>query len=228
MRLIAIACIVLLAGCASPALPPGHDYTLAILTAGPQADSLGDEAVAAAAGGHRAHIESMGADGTLLLAGPFGEPRAHDAWRGLYVFGLSDMAAAQDLAQADPAVVAGLFDIVLMPWRSDRDLRPLRDKIERGKAEGEPFVPAAYVLAMGEPIPQARAALQALSEQQRVVCAGGLGGERQAQHLAILTAETVADARAWLSAADPQVQWELSSLWATALLGDLAANPGSL
>ncbi len=225
MRHIAIISIVLLAGCASPALPPAHDYTLAILTAGPQADALSDDTVATASAGHRAHIESMGADGTLLLAGPFGEPRASDAWRGLYVFDLSDMAAAHDLAQADPAVVAGLFDIVLMPWRSDRDLRPLRDEIERGKAKGEPFVPAAYVLAMGEPTGQARAALKTLSEQQRVICAGGLGGERQGQQLALLTAETVGEAGAWLGVADPGVQWQLSSLWATALLGNLASQP---
>ena len=225
MRHVAIASIVLLAGCASPVLPPTYDYTLAILTTAPHGDALSDEAVATAGAGHRAHIEAMGAEGTLLLAGPFGEPRAHDAWRGLYVFGLADMAAAQDLARADPAVVAGLFEIELMPWRSDRDLGPLRDEIERGKAEGQPFVPAAYVLAMGEPISRARAALQTLSLQHRVVCTGSLGGERQGQQLAILTAETVDDALEWLSAADPGVHWELSSLWATALLSGLADQP---
>jgi len=224
VRQIAIICIAILAGCASPALPPMHDYTLAILTAGLQAETLSDEAVAAAAHGHRAHIESMGADGTLLLAGPFGEPKANDAWSGLYIFDLSDMSAARDLAHRDPAVVAGLFDIELMPWRSDTDLQPMRDALQRSKAAGEPFVPAAYVLAMGEPDQGARAALQTLRQERRVLCAGALGAGHDGQYLTLLKAETVDEARTWLSAADPQIQWELSSLWATALLGDLASQ----
>ena len=229
-RRVAMALAALLAGCAgldstgTPSVETlsGHDYVLAFLTFGARAGELDKAAVAAASEGHRAHIDSMGAEGTLLLAGPFGEPRADESWRGIYVFNLSEVDEAYELARSDPSVVAGLFDVMLMPWRSDVDLRPLRTELEEGKAAGAPFVPAAYVLAIGEPTEQMGAVLRRLGGEERIICAGELGGEREGQFLLLLTAETVEEARAWLESGDPRADWELSSLWATAVLGGLA------
>jgi len=85
----------------------------------------------------------MGADGTLLLAGPFGEPRADESWRGIYVFDVAEMEEAYDLARSDPSIRAGLFDVTIVPWQPDVDLRPLRDELEEEKTAGVPFVPAA-------------------------------------------------------------------------------------
>ncbi len=229
-RSVALVWLLLLAGCAGPdsirtdvtRTIPGHEYVLAILTTGARAGELHEEAVAAASTGHRAHIESMGADGTLLLAGPFGEPRANESWRGLYVFDLTDMEKARDLTLADPSVVAGLFDLKLFPWRSDVDLRPMRDELERGKLAGEPFVPGAYVLAIGTPAERARDVLPDLAGEKRIICAGELGGERQGEFLVLLTAETVEEAEEWLDSGDSNVSWGLSSLWATALLVGIA------
>jgi len=229
---VVLSLLVVLHGCKGPEVSsepsvevdPGHDYAFAFLGSGPRASELDEEAVAAASTGHRAHIESMGAEGTLLLAGPFGAPRADASWQGLYIFDLSDIDAAYDLAGADPSIVAGLFDVVIVPWRSDVDLRPMRDRLERDKAEGAAFVPAAYVLAIGEPSALTRQALADLEADGMLICAGELGGERAGQLLLLLRAETVDEAREWLSFVDATTEWELSSLWATALLGELAAE----
>ena len=230
MRNIALGLAILLASCATSTptgtraveAPAGHDYVLAFLLAGARASEIDEAAATDASAGHRAHIEAMGADGTLLLAAPFGEPRANERWRGIYVLDSSDVEKAYALAQADPAVVAGLFDLELMPWRSDVDLRPMRAELEREKAAGEPFVPAPYVLAIGERAGGVRDVLRHLEGRGRILCAGELGGEREGQVLLLLAAETVEEARAWLDSDDLQVRWELSGLWATALLGDLA------
>ena len=232
MRKVAIVLVILVAGCAardpsrmrSVEAPASHDYTLAVLLAGARASEMDEAAVSDASIGHRAHIESMGTEGTLLLAAPFGEPRANESWRGIYVFDLSNVDQAYELARTDPSIVAGLFELKLMPWRSDVDLRPLRAEIERRKAAGAPFVPAAYVLAIGEPGGHVRDLLRHLEGTGRIICAGELGGEREGQVLLLLTAETVEEARAWLGSSNSQVRWELSSLWATELLGGLAVG----
>lgn len=205
-------------------MPASHDYILAVLLAGGRANEMDETAVSEASIGHRAHIESMAAEGTLLLAAPFGDPRATESWRGLYVFDLSDVDEAYELAREDPSIVAGLFDLELMPWRSDVDLRPLRTEIERGKAAGAPFVPAAYVLALGESGKHVDEVLHHLEEKDQLICAGELGGEHEGQILLLLTAETVEEARSWLGSDSSQVRWDLSSLWATELLGALAVG----
>ena len=225
-RGLAVALVALVASCAgldsngsqNAESSSGHDYVLAFLKTGARAGELDVAAVATASTGHRAHIEKMGAEGRLLLAGPFGEPRAQEDWRGIFVFDLSDVDQADELAQSDPSVVAGLFDVTVLPWRSDVDLRPMRDELEQEKAAGAPFVPAAYVLATGESTQRVPGLLRELEAEERLICSGELGEEL----LLLLTAETVEEAQAWLDAGDPEGSWELSSLWATALLGGLA------
>jgi uncharacterized protein YciI len=203
---------------------PSHDYTLAFLVAGERAGDLDNDAIAAASLGHRAHIETMGAEGTLLLAGPFGEPRANTDWRGIYVFDLADVDAARDLTRSDPSVVAGLFDLVMVPWKSNVDLRPMRDKLEQEKEAGIPFNPAAYVLATRRIASDAAGQTEHWFGMTGVVCAGELGGGRDGEIMLLLTAETVEGAAAWLARHGGADKWELSSLWATALLGELAAT----
>ncbi|MGK0202896.1 MAG: hypothetical protein ACI9S9_001969 [Planctomycetota bacterium] len=204
---------------------PSHDYTLAFLVAGERAGDLADDVIAAASLGHRAHIETMGAEGTLLLAGPFGEPRANTDWRGIYVLDLADVDAARDLTRSDPSVVAGLFDLVMVPWQCNVDLRPMRDKLEQEKKAGIPFNPAAYVLATRKIGPDAAGQTEHWFGMAGVVCAGELGGGRDGEIMLLLTAKTVEGATEWLARHGGADKWELSSLWATALLGEQAASP---
>ncbi len=231
LRSVLMALVACLAGCSglvSTSSNPlsGHHYVLAILTSGTRANELDEAARAAATAGHRARINSMGAEGTLLLAGPFGEPRGDENWRGIYVFDLSDTDEAYELARTDPAIEAGLFDLLLMPWHSNVDLRPMRAHLEKAKAAGEPFVPAAYVLAIGEPAERVLDVLPRLLATQEVICAGELGGRREGQFLLLLKAETVDDARKLLDLGDSPVRWNLSSFWATSLLGQQVGSPG--
>ncbi len=231
LRSVVTALVVCLAGCSGLVSTgsdrlSGHHYVLALLTSGSRANELDEAARAAAAAGHRARINSMAAEGTLLLAGPFGEPRGDESWRGIFIFDLSDIDEAEELARTDPSIEAGLFDLLLMPWHSNLDLRPVRAQLEKAKAAGEPFVPAAYVLAIGEPAERVLDVLPRLMATQKVICAGELGGQREGQFLFLLKAETVDDARKWLDLGDSPVRWSLSSFWATSLLGQQLGSRG--
>jgi len=202
-----------------------HDYVLAILTTGRRANELATAEASVLGAGHRARIEAMAAAGTLLLAGPFGES-VHENWRGIFVFDVADVGEAAALTRTDPSIDAGLFDAKLMRWRSNVDLAPVRARLEAAKAAGRPFVPAAYVLGIGKPAGDVRRALPRLMESQRVIGGGELGEERDGEFLLLLRVAALEDARELLQQSDSRVSWELSSFWATNLLGQLADAPG--
>lgn len=89
-----------------------RQYVMAFLRAGPNQD--GDpEDVRATQAAHLAHIRRMAEDGHLVMAGPFldaGEVR------GIFIFAVDDMAEAEALTAADPAVQAGRLTMELKPW----------------------------------------------------------------------------------------------------------------
>lgn len=86
-------------------------YTIGLLMRRDDAPALDDDAAAAVQDDHLAHLADLHASGDLLAAGPL-----MDAYRrGLLVF-RTDADRAQDLMRADPAVRAGRFDVVVMPW----------------------------------------------------------------------------------------------------------------
>jgi uncharacterized protein YciI len=63
---------------------------------------------------HIAYLRGLGEQGLVAVNGPI---RAVDSpdWRGLTVY-LVDVDEARALANADPAVQAGWFDVVVDPW----------------------------------------------------------------------------------------------------------------
>jgi len=63
-------------------------------------------------------------------------------------------------------------------------------------------------------------------ESQRVIGGGELGEERDGEFLLLLRVAALEDARELLQQSDSRVSWELSSFWATNLLGQLADAPG--
>jgi len=232
LRNIGILLLTLFFGCVVPQpssieraeMVSGHDYAFVFLSTGELAGELDEAAIATAGQGHRAFIERMGAEGTLLLAGPFGEPREDKNWRGIYVLDVADMEEAYELAQSDPSIQAGLFDVTIVPWESAVDLRPLRDELEDGKSTGAPFVPAAYVLAIGETTEKTRNVLLDLKRKNKVICSGELGGTRENQILILLRAETVGEVEEWMKEDRIVTDWKLSSLWATVLLGEFSVD----
>jgi uncharacterized protein YciI len=63
--------------------------------------------------GHLAYMDTLHTQGKLLVAGPFG---GDGATRGLVIYRVPDVAAAQALAAEDPAVKAGRLVLDALPW----------------------------------------------------------------------------------------------------------------
>lgn len=68
---------------------------------------------------HMANIRRMGAEGKLLVAGPFSD---EGALRGMYVFKVATKEEAEALVQSDPAVQAGRLRFELHPWFAAKNI----------------------------------------------------------------------------------------------------------
>ena len=101
-------------------------YVFALLQTGdtmPRPDSVLSDLFA----GHMANIEELAEEGKLVVAGPFYDvPRAPRSWRGVFVLNTSDTAEARGWVDQDPAVQAGVFDVVLTPWYSSGALQAVQ------------------------------------------------------------------------------------------------------
>ncbi len=62
---------------------------------------------------HIAHLTAMVEAGHMYVAGPFDE-QEDDSLRGLGVYRTGSVARARELAESDPAVVAGRFEVEAM------------------------------------------------------------------------------------------------------------------
>jgi uncharacterized protein YciI len=88
-------------------------YILVILKTGPVTDA----APALRDSLFRGHMSNMGvmvANNHLVVAGPFG--RNTQQFRGLFILNMTDMDAALELLQTDPAIKGGLLTPELYPW----------------------------------------------------------------------------------------------------------------
>ena len=73
------------------------------------------------------NIERLAEEGKLVVAGPFYDvPREHGSWRGLFLLNTADTAEARGWVDQDPAVRAGVFDVVLAPWYSSGALQAVQ------------------------------------------------------------------------------------------------------
>lgn len=87
-------------------------YTVTLLVARDDAPVLSDAEADALQDAHMRHLADLHEAGHLLAAGPL----AHERFRGLSILRV-DPEQARALKLADPAVRAGLYDVVAMPWR---------------------------------------------------------------------------------------------------------------
>jgi len=78
-------------------------YVLVVLKTGPNKMAPGPERDEMFRG-HFANMKRLAAEGKLVLAGPFD---GVDGWRGLFVFAVSDIDEARQLAATDPVLVNG-------------------------------------------------------------------------------------------------------------------------
>jgi uncharacterized protein YciI len=89
-------------------------FTVVLLLTPPDAPELDDEAADALQDAHLDHLAKLHENGKLLAAGPLpGEPGRR--FRGLNVFGTGP-DEARELAEQDPAVRAGQFELAVLPW----------------------------------------------------------------------------------------------------------------
>jgi len=79
----------------------------------PDAPELDDEAVAALQDAPMSHLADLHAAGHLLAAGPLSDQQRF--YRGLSILNV-EPERARELKEADPAVQAGIFTVVAIPW----------------------------------------------------------------------------------------------------------------
>lgn len=92
-----------------------RSYVLAILKTGPNDASITDKDERSKLfAGHMSNIGRLADEGKIAVAGPFG--KNDKSFRGLYIFAVSTVEAAQALAVSDPAIKAGIFVVDYIPW----------------------------------------------------------------------------------------------------------------
>lgn len=85
--------------------------TAALLVLRDDAPVLDPAEAAALQNAHMSHLAELHEAGHLLAAGPL----LDDRFRGLSILNV-DAEEARRLKEADPAVQAGRFDVIVMPW----------------------------------------------------------------------------------------------------------------
>jgi uncharacterized protein YciI len=87
-------------------------FTVSLLLLRDDAPDWDEETANAMQDAHLDHLANLHEQGHLLAAGPLG----HDRFRGLSILRVPQ-EEARTLKEADPAVQAGRFDVVVMPWQ---------------------------------------------------------------------------------------------------------------
>jgi uncharacterized protein YciI len=86
-------------------------YTITLLLKRADGPGLDEEEQAALQDAHMAHLADLAKAGHLLAAGPL----FHEFYRGLSILNVSPEEALA-LKEADPAVRAGVYSVVAIPW----------------------------------------------------------------------------------------------------------------
>lgn len=136
-----IASMAILAGCSTMrrgclAFPEDARMTLVYLETGPTSTTNSPEQKQEIFRGHMANMQRLAAERTLLIAGPFGQPR-DPAWRGIFIFDVPEIAEAEALGATDPGVAAGEFKLRIRPIAAPAALRETLRLEEEMKAERE-------------------------------------------------------------------------------------------
>jgi uncharacterized protein YciI len=87
-------------------------FSVSLLMLRDDAPVLDEEAAEALQDAHLDHLATLHEKGHLVAAGPLGHPRI----RGLSILTVPP-DEARVLKEADPAVRAGRFEVVVMPWQ---------------------------------------------------------------------------------------------------------------
>lgn len=204
----------LLAACAGQprnAAPSGYvPMTFVYLETGPNSATHTPEQKQEIFRGHMTNMQRLADEKTLLIAGPFGQPR-NPSWRGIFVFDIADVKKAREIAATDPGVVALEFKTTIRPIAAppaSRDMPRLEQAMQAElKAQGQPERKAGepppglrrYVMMHAEDFAKAHAALRA-SNAPRVLWAAAFRDGRDG--VLILDVVDIDAASAALNAVD--------------------------
>ena len=90
-------------------------YTVVLLVTPDDAPQLSPEESDRLQDAHLSHLADLHDRGLLLAAGPLGDPSGRRHYRGLSILRCEPDEALR-LKGEDPAVRAGVFELVAMPW----------------------------------------------------------------------------------------------------------------
>ncbi|RYY12372.1 MAG: hypothetical protein EOO04_33750 [Chitinophagaceae bacterium] len=82
--------------------------------------------------GHMKNINTLAKAGKLVVAGPFNKNELN--YRGVFVFNTASVEETKSLVSTDPAVKAGIFDVLYLPWYSSAalmEVNGLHEKIQQ-------------------------------------------------------------------------------------------------
>jgi uncharacterized protein YciI len=93
-------------------------YYMAILRRGPRWTATDSPERKHLLEGHMRNIRRLGAEGKLVIAGPFDVPAGApaDTPVGIFIFDVAAQADAEALVQTDPTIAAGHFAAQVLPW----------------------------------------------------------------------------------------------------------------
>ncbi len=108
-------------------------YTVVLLVTPDEPPQLSEEEADRLQDAHLTHLADLHDRGVLLAAGPLGDPSGRRHYRGLSILRCEPDEALR-LKGEDPAVRAGVFELVAMPWM----LPPARCTSPRRRSRGRP------------------------------------------------------------------------------------------
>ncbi|MEQ8943280.1 MAG: YciI family protein [Phycisphaerales bacterium] len=94
----------------APARNESRDYAMVFIKTGPLRTPTPAQQTEAMQG-HRANMRRLAQEGTLLIAGPLGEPKSDPDHRGIFVFNADTIEKGAALAATDPGAQMGVFEM---------------------------------------------------------------------------------------------------------------------
>ncbi len=94
-------------------------YQLVLLNRPAHRPDVSDDEARKIQAAHLGHIRRMAEEGYAVVAGPFGD-QDDERKRGLVLYRVGSVDEARRLAEQDPAVQAGLLEVEVMTWYTEK------------------------------------------------------------------------------------------------------------
>jgi uncharacterized protein YciI len=172
------------------------EYVFVLLKTGPKSSEHTEAERNEIFRGHMANMKRLADAKQLIVAGPFGQGGHDAADRGLFVFDVPTLEAAQALVATDPGVQSGEFRPVLWPMRSSSTLHQTLD-LEAKALQGREWTMKdgrVYELVTVKDMHAAEPVLVDLEAKGKVIWSGSFGGDAAGWGVIVLDASTAQEA----------------------------------